>query len=101
MKGITYQTRKQLKEEISNLKSQLHRELERTAIINREDLPPCKSWACVNCKHIAYYRMQSGAILVLGCGKDHECPDFEQTADVLTEREKVESVDWYKGEPRW
>ncbi len=94
MKWITYKTRKQLKEEISNLKSQLQRANERATITSRENLPPCKSLACVNCQHIAYYRAADGIIFTYGCGKDHQCPDFEQKTDILTEHEK-EALKWY------
>lgn len=85
---MKYQTRKQLKAEIARLKSELSRKDERAVIINKADLPPCKSQACINCEHIAFHRTASGYSYLLGCGKDNECPDFKQKAYNLTEADK-------------
>lgn len=88
MKKNTYRTRNQLKEEISRLRDQLRQKAERSAVINAANLPPCKSLACINCKHIVIHKTTGGWSYLLGCGKDIECPDFKQRVYNLTEADR-------------
>lgn len=72
------ETRKALRARIAALEEQLEGARRRAARIEKPDLPKCKSLACYNCKHIVYLESrETGAIYLLGCGKDFECKDFE------------------------
>lgn len=70
-----------LLQENADLKAQLalaNHNNRRSALIEKADLPPCKSLACYTCKHIAYIPGVKSGVYLLGCGKDLDCPEHEQ-----------------------
>lgn len=76
-------TKRKLKEENSALRRKIH-ELEhherRSALVEKYDLPKCKSVACYNCKHCTFlYNPGSGALYLLGCGLGLSCDGFTYT----------------------
>lgn len=77
--------------QIAQLKDKLKREEHhnrRSALVEKADLPKCKSPACYSCKHIAYIlHPGNGALYLIGCGKDLNCPDFQER------EESAESVE--------
>lgn len=78
-----FKTRKQLKKRILDLEKELkvakHHNL-RSALVEKADLPKCKSVACYNCKYVTFlYHPENGAMYLLGCGKDLTCNDFVYT----------------------
>lgn len=75
-----FQTRKQLKQRISQLEKEVAHHKKRTALVETADLPKCESVACYNCKYCTWlYHPGNGASYLLGCGKDIACKDFQST----------------------
>lgn len=74
------ETRRQLKERITQLEKQLKWEqhhTRRSALVDKADLPKCESQACYNCKNIVYLAVPTtGEVFLLGCGKNLTCKDF-------------------------
>lgn len=71
----------ELKKENKALKAQLNNanhHNRRSALVEKADLPPCKSLACYNCQHVVYMPGVKGGVYLLGCGKDLDCLNFEQ-----------------------
>ncbi len=68
---------------IQELKWQIHKQnhhIVRSALVERANLPPCKSVACYNCKFCTFlYHPTNGALYLLGCGKDIRCDNFVYT----------------------
>ena len=76
-------TKRKLKEENSALRRKIH-ELEhherRSALVEKANLPKCKSVACYNCEHCTFlYNPSNGALYLLGCGLGLSCNEFVYT----------------------
>lgn len=84
-----FTTRKALKKRIAELEAEVSRKKTYEKIsgfINDTDLPKCESLACVNCEHIVFQKHR-GYTFVLGCGKDHHCPDFQKSELSVEDRQ--------------
>ncbi len=94
-----FQTKRQLRDRISDLESEIrklrHHTL-RSALVDAADLPPCKSLACYNCKYITFLtHPETGALYLLGCGKELVCTEFEHTeANKPSWKERKEWLRW-------
>lgn len=82
-----FETRRALKVRIAKLESEI-RELRhhtlRSALVDAADLPPCKSMACYNCKHIVFMEHPTmGSLYLLGCGKELSCDGFEPREEII------------------
>lgn len=91
-----FQTRKLLKERIKELEKQLRFEQHHTrltALIEKANLPKCKSPACYSCKHIAYVlHPGNGGLYLIGCGKDLNCPDFQPRQETAERAETLKET---------
>lgn len=75
------QSKKQLLQRIQELEKELRNEKfhsKRSALVDKANLPKCKSLACAGCRHIIYQHVPGLGTILLGCGKDLACPDFEE-----------------------
>lgn len=80
-----FKTRKQLKDEIRRLETELYEEKSKTrvsAFIESAGLPQCKSLACADCSHVVYRRSICGDYYIVGCGKNNPCSDYEKDLTV-------------------
>jgi len=88
-----YKTRKRLKAEIARLQKEVAHHRLRSALVDKADLPKCKSVACYNCKYCTFlYNPSTSALYLLGCGKDLTCKDFiftDKNKPPLWEREEA------------
>lgn len=73
-----FQSRKQLKERIYELESELKEREWISAFLDKTPLPKCKSLSCAGCEHVIYQRYH-GRLFVCGCGKDIACQYFQKT----------------------
>lgn len=75
-----FQTKKQLREKILSLESELSTEKMRTrtsALVDSAKLPKCKGLFCHSCIYACYaYGNLGEQKILLGCGKNAGCDDF-------------------------
>lgn len=88
-----FQTKGKLKKRIAELEAQLkelrHHTL-RSALVEKADLPKCKSPACYSCKHIVYVlNPTGGGLYLIGCGKALACSGFQAKEKTAEQAEAV------------
>lgn len=93
-----FKTRKQLKDEIRRLETELYEERSKTrvsAFIESAGLPQCKSLACADCIHVVYRRSIRGNYYIIGCGKNNPCDDYEKDpAASLAANQAMQQPQW-------
>lgn len=83
---MKFETKAKLRERIKELEEQLIMEKHHTrrgALVDKADLPKCKSLACYKCEHIVTAVSPHGSLFLLGCGKDLDCESFAAIQDNL------------------
>lgn len=65
---------------------------ERTALLDKNPLPKCESLACVSCAHAVFQMTPTGGWVLMGCGKDRQCKDYQPlpTPDLATRQELIQ-----------
>lgn len=87
------QSKRFLKQRISELEQELEKQMyhnRRSALVEKANLPKCKSVACAGCDHIVYQNVHGLGYILLGCGKDLVCPDFKEREDKIPINELVQ-----------
>ena len=54
-----------------------------SALVDKADLPKCKSIACAKCDHAVYLNVPGPGYMLMGCGKDLNCEDFKERPDCI------------------
>lgn len=98
MRFVRFETKKQLREKIRKLESELADERRQTrvsSLVESAALPKCKGIFCRRCIYVISVPNGYGSSHdILGCGKDAGCSDFTPPQD----RTSLESL---PSSPRW